>query len=201
MYNGCRTQSRLEAVIMLVRVGIGQDSHRFGDEATGKPLVLGGVRIPGCPGLEANSDGDVVLRTDKRRVRNHRLPDTRRGGGSHVSAGRHYGQLVCPQSGGMPAARPGDQPCVDLDRVRKTPPESAHRRNERVYQPPPGDRSRRHRYHRHQRRGSDRSRERPRNSRDVCGDGDRALTYAALELLTGATLPRTPQDAKQGSTG
>jgi 2-C-methyl-D-erythritol 2,4-cyclodiphosphate synthase len=51
----------LEAVIMLVRVGIGQDSHRFGDEATGKPLVLGGVRIPGCPGLEANSDGDVVL--------------------------------------------------------------------------------------------------------------------------------------------
>lgn len=46
---------------MLVRVGIGQDSHRFGDEETGKPLVLGGVRIPGCPGLDANSDGDVVL--------------------------------------------------------------------------------------------------------------------------------------------
>ena len=46
---------------MLVRVGIGQDSHRFGDEETGKPLVLGGIRIPGCPGLQANSDGDVVL--------------------------------------------------------------------------------------------------------------------------------------------
>ena len=40
------------------RVGIGQDSHRFTDEA--KPLVLAGVTIGGR-GLEANSDGDVVL--------------------------------------------------------------------------------------------------------------------------------------------
>jgi len=46
---------------MLVRVGIGQDSHRFEDRETGKPLVIGGVRIPDCPGLDANSDGDVVL--------------------------------------------------------------------------------------------------------------------------------------------
>jgi len=40
------------------RVGIGQDSHRFIDED--KPLVLGGISVEG-PGLQANSDGDVVL--------------------------------------------------------------------------------------------------------------------------------------------
>ena len=40
---------------------IGQDSHRFEPEASAKPLVLGGVSIPGCPGLAGNSDADVVL--------------------------------------------------------------------------------------------------------------------------------------------
>lgn len=41
------------------RVGIGLDSHKFTDEP--KPLVLGGVVIPDENGLEANSDGDVIL--------------------------------------------------------------------------------------------------------------------------------------------
>ncbi|MBW2974285.1 2-C-methyl-D-erythritol 4-phosphate cytidylyltransferase [Candidatus Woesearchaeota archaeon] len=41
------------------RAGIGMDSHRFTEEA--KQLVLGGVVIPDEQGLEANSDGDVVL--------------------------------------------------------------------------------------------------------------------------------------------
>lgn len=40
-------------------VGLGQDSHRFADED--KPLKLGGIEIPNESGLEANSDGDVVL--------------------------------------------------------------------------------------------------------------------------------------------
>ena len=40
---------------------IGQDSHRFVPEGTEKPLVLGGVAIPGSPGLDGNSDADVVL--------------------------------------------------------------------------------------------------------------------------------------------
>ena len=40
---------------------IGQDSHRFEPESSDKPLVLGGMVIPGCVGLEGNSDGDVVL--------------------------------------------------------------------------------------------------------------------------------------------
>ena len=40
---------------------IGQDSHRFEHDGSTKPLVLAGVRIGGCPGLEGNSDADVVL--------------------------------------------------------------------------------------------------------------------------------------------
>lgn len=38
---------------------IGQDSHRFSDAV--KPLMLGGVKIEGTPGLEGNSDADVIL--------------------------------------------------------------------------------------------------------------------------------------------
>ncbi len=40
---------------------IGQDSHRFEHQDSKKPLTLAGVEIPGCPGLEGNSDADVVL--------------------------------------------------------------------------------------------------------------------------------------------
>lgn len=40
---------------------IGQDSHRFEPEGTEKPLRLGGITIPGAPGLDGNSDADVVL--------------------------------------------------------------------------------------------------------------------------------------------
>ena len=43
----------------MVRVGIGQDSHRF--DLNMKPLVLGGVVVDENGGLEANSDGDVIL--------------------------------------------------------------------------------------------------------------------------------------------
>jgi 2-C-methyl-D-erythritol 2,4-cyclodiphosphate synthase len=45
----------------MYKTGIGQDSHRFEEEGSGKPLVLGGIRIAGCPGLLGNSDADVVL--------------------------------------------------------------------------------------------------------------------------------------------
>ncbi len=41
------------------RVGIGQDSHRF--DSGKKALILGGVKIAASGGLEANSDGDVIL--------------------------------------------------------------------------------------------------------------------------------------------
>jgi 2-C-methyl-D-erythritol 4-phosphate cytidylyltransferase/2-C-methyl-D-erythritol 2,4-cyclodiphosphate synthase len=40
-----------------MRVGVGYDSHRF-DE--GRPLRIGGVSVPGIPGLAGHSDGDAV---------------------------------------------------------------------------------------------------------------------------------------------
>jgi len=40
---------------------IGQDSHRFEPDCSSKPLILGGVTIPDCVGLEGNSDADVIL--------------------------------------------------------------------------------------------------------------------------------------------
>jgi len=41
------------------RIGLGLDSHKFTNIP--KPLILGGVLIPNEQGLEANSDGDVIL--------------------------------------------------------------------------------------------------------------------------------------------
>lgn len=41
-----------------LRIGIGQDSHPFGDDGV---LRLGGISIPGAPQLTGNSDGDAVL--------------------------------------------------------------------------------------------------------------------------------------------
>jgi 2-C-methyl-D-erythritol 2,4-cyclodiphosphate synthase len=43
----------------LVRVGQGFDAHRVGEDPA-RPLVLGGCRFPGLPGLVAHSDGDAV---------------------------------------------------------------------------------------------------------------------------------------------
>ena len=45
----------------MYKTAIGQDSHRFEPEGSPKPLLLGGVRIPGCTGLAGNSDADVIL--------------------------------------------------------------------------------------------------------------------------------------------
>ncbi len=42
-----------------VRVGSGVDVHAYGDDP-GRPLLLGGVEIPGAPGLAGHSDADVV---------------------------------------------------------------------------------------------------------------------------------------------
>ena len=41
----------------MIRVGLGFDAHAFDDA---RPLVLGGVTIPGSPGLAGHSDGDAV---------------------------------------------------------------------------------------------------------------------------------------------
>ena len=45
----------------MFKTAIGQDSHRFEPEGSSKPLLLGSVEIPGCPGLTGNSDADVIL--------------------------------------------------------------------------------------------------------------------------------------------
>ncbi len=44
-----------------VRVGIGQDSHRFLSPDSAKPCTIGGVIFEDTPGLSADSDGDVVF--------------------------------------------------------------------------------------------------------------------------------------------
>jgi len=44
-----------------VRTGIGQDSHRFLPPDSSKPCVIAGVIFDDVPGLNANSDGDVVF--------------------------------------------------------------------------------------------------------------------------------------------
>lgn len=45
------------SMLPAMRVGVGYDSHRFAD---GRPLVLGGVRVPHDKGLAGHSDADAV---------------------------------------------------------------------------------------------------------------------------------------------
>lgn len=45
----------------MMKVGIGQDSHRFNETKGEKKLILGGVEFEAQLSMEANSDGDVVL--------------------------------------------------------------------------------------------------------------------------------------------
>jgi len=52
-----RAQKKVEAS-SFPRVGLGYDVHPFTDK---RPLILGGVEIPGGPGLAGHSDADVVI--------------------------------------------------------------------------------------------------------------------------------------------
>ncbi len=46
----------------MIKVGIGQDSHRFNFKSKSTALILGGYTIPNAVyGLDGNSDADVVL--------------------------------------------------------------------------------------------------------------------------------------------
>lgn len=45
----------------MFRAGIGYDIHPFAPEGDPRPLVLGGVRIPGERGLAGHSDADVLI--------------------------------------------------------------------------------------------------------------------------------------------
>lgn len=63
-----------------LRVGQGFDVHRFSG-APGRPLVLGGVTIPGVAGLAGHSDADVVA---------HALADALLGAAGLGDLGRHF---------------------------------------------------------------------------------------------------------------
>ncbi len=63
-----------------MRVGQGFDIHRFSGDP-GRPLVLGGVRVPGAPGLAGHSDGDVVA---------HALAEGLLGAAGLGDLGRHF---------------------------------------------------------------------------------------------------------------
>lgn len=62
----------------MIRVGQGYDVHRFNE---GDHIILGGVRIPYEQGLEAHSDGDVVL---------HALCDALLGAAALGDIGKHF---------------------------------------------------------------------------------------------------------------
>jgi 2-C-methyl-D-erythritol 2,4-cyclodiphosphate synthase len=62
----------------MIRVGIGYDSHRF---VEGRPLVLGGIRIPHTRGLAGHSDADAVV---------HALIDAILGAAAAGDIGQHF---------------------------------------------------------------------------------------------------------------
>lgn len=62
----------------MIRVGQGYDVHRF---CEGEHIILGGVTIPYQQGLEAHSDGDVVL---------HALCDALLGAVALGDIGKHF---------------------------------------------------------------------------------------------------------------
>lgn len=75
-----------------LRVGTGYDSHRFD---AGRPLVLGGVTIPGHPGLSGHSDGDAIA---------HAVIDALLGAASEGDVGSHF--------------PPADETWKDADSIR-----------------------------------------------------------------------------------
>ena len=62
----------------MIRIGQGYDVHRFSE---GDHIILGGVTIPYEKGLEAHSDGDVVL---------HALADALLGAAALGDIGKHF---------------------------------------------------------------------------------------------------------------
>ena len=52
----------------IFKAGIGQDSHRFLLESSTKPCIIAGVIFENVPGLDADSDGDVVYHSICRAV-------------------------------------------------------------------------------------------------------------------------------------
>lgn len=53
-------RSVMQHRIPIYRTGIGQDSHRFLPPESSKPCIVAGVIFDGVPGLDSESDGDIV---------------------------------------------------------------------------------------------------------------------------------------------
>jgi len=53
--------TQLQNSRLIVRTGIGQDSHRFLPPDSTKLCILAGIIFDDAPGFNANSDGDIVL--------------------------------------------------------------------------------------------------------------------------------------------
>ncbi len=70
-----------------MRIGHGYDAHRF---TAGRPLRLGGVEVPHTQGLEAHSDGDVVI---------HALCDALLGAAGLGDIGRHFPDSAAEYAG------------------------------------------------------------------------------------------------------
>lgn len=51
----------MDSHITVYRTGIGQCSHRFLPADSSKPCLIGGIIFEGVPGLDSDSDGDVVF--------------------------------------------------------------------------------------------------------------------------------------------
>jgi len=61
-----------------MRIGHGYDVHKFSDDS---PLIIGGVNVPHTHGLEAHSDGDVLI---------HALCDALLGAAGLWDIGHHF---------------------------------------------------------------------------------------------------------------
>lgn len=61
-----------------MRIGHGYDVHRF---AENRPLIIGGVTVPHSHGLEAHSDGDVLI---------HAISDALLGAAGLWDIGHHF---------------------------------------------------------------------------------------------------------------
>ncbi len=80
----------------MIRTGIGFDIHGFDPD---RPLILGGVRIPGAPGLAGHSDADVLA---------HAVADALLGAVAAGDIGHHF-----------PDTDPGWKNADSLDLLRR----------------------------------------------------------------------------------
>ena len=60
MHHLCHNRTIMETRTPICRTGIGQDSHRFLPADSTKPCIVAGLIFEDSPGLDADSDGDVV---------------------------------------------------------------------------------------------------------------------------------------------